>query len=52
MLKKIITNDIQPWMRHVGRTLTRLAAKLKVKAAMTDKPSKVELKNLKEKCLT
>ena len=38
VLKKIITKDRQPWIRHAERKLTRAAKEWKVKEYMDAKP--------------
>ena len=51
LLKKLIIQDRQPWMKWVERKLTRIAQKWKINDIMAAKPSRKEIKELKETCL-
>ena len=52
ILKKIITKNRQPWMRYCERKLTRIANRWETREAMAAKPTKKQLKKLKNECLT
>ena len=47
LLKKVITNTRQPWMKWMERRLGEIATKWKVQEAMTASPTKKQLRELK-----
>ena len=51
LLKKLISKDRQPWMKWVERKLNRIAQKWGKNGIMAVKPSRREIKELKETCV-
>ena len=51
LLKKLISKDRQPWMKWVERKLNRIAQKWGKNDIMAVKPSRREIKELKETCV-
>ena len=51
MLADLMTKDRQPWMKWVERKLDKVARRWGVREAMAAKPSKTQLKELKEDCI-
>ena len=48
MLVSLMTKDLQPWIKWVERKLGKVARRWEVREAMTAKPNKTQLKELKE----
>ena len=51
MFVNLMTKDRQPWMRWIERKLVRVAERWEVEEAMAAKPSKKQLKELKQSCI-
>jgi hypothetical protein len=51
MFVGLMTKDRQPWMKWVERKLDRIARRWEVREAMAAKPSRKQLKELKEDCI-
>ena len=52
MFVSMMTKNRQPWMKWIERKLRRVARKWGVREAMGAKPTKSQLRDLKEDCLT
>ena len=51
MLIRLLTRNRQPWMKWIERKLIRVAKRWEVPEAMAAKPTKKQIKELRESCI-